>query len=209
MSSHENIPSKHPVKKRLKTISLGVSLTCRFCATRFENPGIKSNHERSCNARQGPVTASANLATKPTTVNAITPAPPPVSHPSTSKDDPGNDASAPDAADPEVPDGAGGFDLSYELCKLMWLANQKRGLPDKDRQTLLDIFNKAEELGLITVPLSYRTLDELKVRISKISLHASPTYLIRTCTDVWRCSFARRCGWLENRCHRRRQETGA
>jgi hypothetical protein len=169
MSSRDNNPFKRlssPVRKRFRPLSQSGSVNCRFCLTTFDNCGTRANHERSCNARQAPASASALVSTNPPRVHDTAPAPPaqpPISNPSSPINSPG---SAPAAPDPAVPDGNGGFDISFELCKLMWLANQKRGLPDKDRQTLLDIFNKAEELGLITVPLSYRTLDELKVTTS-------------------------------------------
>jgi hypothetical protein len=62
-----------------------------------------------------------------------------------------------------------GFNFSFEICKILVLANQRRGLSEKDIQSILDCLKKAQELGHDAV-LEFQTLAEFKVHCTLNSI---------------------------------------
>jgi hypothetical protein len=166
-------PGASPAKKKQRqllsgqSVLLSQSCKCRFCGVDFVIPAAARKHEPRCNKRilaalnsdQRTLPAPALDDGATTAVQtALASLPRPVSPASPDGlDSPGQEQ------DPPLVPATSTFDLSFELAKFMWLSNQRRGMPDKDKETMLDIFGKAKDEGLLTCDLAYKNLPQFKV----------------------------------------------
>lgn len=84
----------------------------------------------------------------------------------------------PEPADPTPDPTPDPFDFTYEFTKALTLANSGRGLPEKDIQTLIDIFNKGKALGRLD--LEYDSLTSFKKYRSQCTMTDDNGWVVKT-----------------------------
>lgn len=161
-----------PAKKKFKSVAQSLltsqSLNCKYCGLKFGIVGAARKHELLCTRRFKDLLAQAavpeynsNEVVGPSHVQNVR-----EQHNAPNEDPIVDDATLPsqeEAVPQPQPHSDPEIDFSYELARFMWLANQKRGLPDKDRETLIDLFVKGSELGIINCDLAFKNLPQFKV----------------------------------------------
>lgn len=143
---------------------------CIFCNSNFKSGPALFYHQKICqkklhviqNRINGLQTTDPQVSTGSPVLPIAPASPAPAPAPSPAAEVPyANPTHVHEADSVEDPVVDQQFDFGFEIAKWATLAVQRRGLPDKDVQTLLDIINKAKEINKLDT-LPYDSLTSFK-----------------------------------------------